>query len=138
MIALTSKTLYGIAAMTELARRHGQGLVHAKSIGSTRRIPQQFLANIFNQLIKAGLVRSVRGARGGLELARDPEAITVRDVVTVLDGSAGLCPGASSSAALDEILAHAERSLARAFRVSLRALAARETELNSRSIIYEI
>ena len=49
-------------------------------------IPTSVLAKVINQLAKAGLVISRRGPLGGLELARPPERITLREVVEVIEG----------------------------------------------------
>lgn len=51
-----------------------------------QEIPQKFLEQLFGAMRKAGLVKAVRGAHGGFELARDPGTITVLDVVEALEG----------------------------------------------------
>jgi Rrf2 family protein len=50
------------------------------------QIPRSFLAKIFQQLSKSGLVRSSRGAGGGFVLARDPSQITVLEIVESVEG----------------------------------------------------
>ena len=55
-----------------------------------RRIPQKFLEKIIQDLIRAGLVHSHRGAHGGYTLARDPEQVTFRDVIEAVEGPISL------------------------------------------------
>lgn len=58
----------------------------AETIAGRRRIPEKFLVHILLQLKRAGIVRSVRGAKGGYVLNRTPEEITLLDVVRAIDG----------------------------------------------------
>ncbi|HET6351181.1 MAG TPA: Rrf2 family transcriptional regulator [Coriobacteriia bacterium] len=90
---LTAKSEYGVLAMIELAARNGQGPVSAREIAETRAIPARFLEQLFVALRRAELVTAVRGARGGFVIARDPETITVLDVVEALEGplTASVC-----------------------------------------------
>jgi len=79
--------------MIELAARSGEGPVSAREIAETRAIPARFLEQLFVALRRAELVTAVRGARGGFVIARDPETITVLDVVEALEGplTASVC-----------------------------------------------
>jgi len=90
---LTAKSEYGVLAMIELAARSGEGPVSAREIAETRAIPARFLEQLFVALRRAELVTAVRGARGGFVIARDPETITVLDVVEALEGplTASVC-----------------------------------------------
>ncbi len=90
---LTAKSEYGVLAMIELASRYGEGPVSAREIAETRSIPARFLEQLFVALRRAELVTAVRGARGGFIIARDPETITVLDVVEALEGplTASVC-----------------------------------------------
>ena len=90
---LTAKSEYGVLAMIELATRCGEGPVSAREIAETRAIPARFLEQLFVALRRAELVTAVRGARGGFVIARDPETITVLDVVEALEGplTASVC-----------------------------------------------
>lgn len=90
---LTAKSEYGVLAMIELAARYGSGPASAREIAETRAIPARFLEQLFVALRRAELVSAVRGARGGFEIARDPETITVLDVVEALEGplTASVC-----------------------------------------------
>lgn len=73
-------------AMTELAMRYGEGPVPLKTIAESQGLSESYLEQLFAALRKASLVRSVRGAQGGYELGRPPEAISVGEVLRVLEG----------------------------------------------------
>ncbi|MGZ4112366.1 MAG: RrF2 family transcriptional regulator, partial [Tumebacillaceae bacterium] len=83
---LSSRGHYGLMAITYLAQKADQGPIPIKSIAAAEEIPEQYLEQIFVDLRKAGLVTSVRGARGGYKLGFPPEEINVGQVVKVLEG----------------------------------------------------
>ena len=58
----------------------------------TSRIPERYLEQMLTGLRKAGLLNSIRGPRGGFQLALNPDNITVADVVAALDGSSNTEP----------------------------------------------
>jgi Rrf2 family transcriptional regulator, cysteine metabolism repressor len=88
VISITSKSRYAVVAMAELARS-GDRPVPIKELADRRRIPEQFLEQLFSTLRRAGLLSSHRGMKGGYTLARPPEEITVLEVVQTLDGKVG-------------------------------------------------
>ena len=59
-------------------------------IAEEQNIPPSFLAKIISQLSIAGLIHTSRGARGGVSLARQPEEISILDVVESIDGPIAL------------------------------------------------
>ncbi len=77
---------YGVRALTDLAMHHGQGPIQSADVARRMTIPPVYLDQVFSALRKAGLVRSTRGPQGGHELARGPDAITMGEIVTVLEG----------------------------------------------------
>jgi Rrf2 family protein len=83
---LTSRSHYGLIAITELARSYGQGLVPLSQIKEQQNLPMPYLEQLVMPLRKAGLVRGSRGQRGGYELIQPPEKVTVSQVVRALDG----------------------------------------------------
>ncbi len=90
---LTAKSEYGVLAAIDLAVSFGGGPVSAREIAERRRIPPRFLEQVFVSLRRAGIVSAQRGARGGFSLNRDPDDITVLDIVEALEGplSASVC-----------------------------------------------
>lgn len=77
---------YGVLGMLNLARRSQGQCVMIDDISVEERISKSFLAKIFQDLAKAGLVKSTRGARGGYVLARPPEQITVLEIIEAIEG----------------------------------------------------
>ncbi|MGH7725193.1 MAG: RrF2 family transcriptional regulator [Candidatus Eiseniibacteriota bacterium] len=84
---ISSRGQYGIRALAVLAARHGQGPVQAREIARTEGLSAKYLEQLLGRLRSGGLVRSVRGARGGYTLARQPDEINVREVLLLLEGS---------------------------------------------------
>jgi Rrf2 family cysteine metabolism transcriptional repressor len=86
---ISSKCEYAARAVLELARRAPDAQpVSASQIAASQEIPEKYLVHILLQLKHAGLVRSMRGARGGYLIAKRPEMITLRDIVLAIDGPA--------------------------------------------------
>jgi len=73
--------------MIELAVRYGDPAVRLKDVAQCQDIPLAYLRELMTVLSAAGLVRSVRGPRGGYVLTRSPEEVRVLDVVEPLEGS---------------------------------------------------
>jgi len=86
MLAMTKKTGYGLIAMTRLAQLDGQEVASAREISEQFGVPQSLLMNVLKELAAAGHVESVRGARGGYRLARDPHEITLADLIVAVEG----------------------------------------------------
>lgn len=86
MMQVSQKTQYALRAMFELARHQGSGPVRIADIAERQSIPPRFLEGILNQLRQAGLLRSIRGSRGGYELAVAPAEVTVGDMMRVIEG----------------------------------------------------
>ena len=83
---VSAKADYGLRAILELSMAHGRGTIQSADIAASQNIPESYLVQLLNQLRKSGMIRSVRGPRGGHELARKPDELTVGDVLAVLDG----------------------------------------------------
>ena len=97
MLVITTKSPYAVRALAELARR-GQGApVPIGEIARARDIPVQFLEGLFATLRRAGILQSQRGVKGGYSFARQPEDVTVLDVVEALEGRLGADTGADTA-----------------------------------------
>jgi Rrf2 family cysteine metabolism transcriptional repressor len=86
-VRVSAKELYGLRAMSELARHFGQGPVSLADVARTQGISQAYLEQIAIDLRRAGLLHSRRGAQGGYFLARAPQAITASEVIRAVEGS---------------------------------------------------
>lgn len=87
MAGISTKGLYGLAAMYELSQVTTDRPMQIKEIASNGDIPHNYLEQLLSSLRKAGLVKSIRGAYGGYFLGRKAEEITVLEVLEVLEGS---------------------------------------------------
>ncbi|MFN2566805.1 MAG: Rrf2 family transcriptional regulator [Gemmatimonadaceae bacterium] len=79
---ITTLAEYGVICALHLARRVPDGPITGRDIAARERLPVDYVEQILLRLRRAGLVQSTRGARGGYALARAPEEISVRDVIT--------------------------------------------------------
>ena len=77
---------YGVLGLMNLARRAPGELAMIEEVSRMEKIPESFLAKIFQHLARAGLVRSNRGAHGGFALARNPAQITVLQIIEAIEG----------------------------------------------------
>jgi Rrf2 family cysteine metabolism transcriptional repressor len=83
---LSTKTRYGIRAMIELAVNFGQGALQIKTIAKNQDISIKYLEQIMTILRSGGLIRSVRGTKGGYLLAKPPGEIKLDEVFICLEG----------------------------------------------------
>ena len=84
-VRVTAKAEYAVRAVMELAAGEGEP-VKRDRIVAAQAIPPKFLENILSELRHAGLVESQRGSEGGYWLAREPEEVTVADVMRAVEG----------------------------------------------------
>ena len=82
----TTKAEYGVRLLIQLGLAEPAQPTSLKSVAETERLPLAYLERIAALLKKAGLVTSTRGAHGGYVLARDPQDITMDQVVLALEG----------------------------------------------------
>lgn len=83
---LSNKGRYGVRAIFDIAfHNHGKA-TQIKDIAERQAIPPRFLEQIFQDLKKAGLVRSKRGPKGGYQLALPARDIRIGDIVRALEG----------------------------------------------------
>jgi Rrf2 family cysteine metabolism transcriptional repressor len=89
---LSTKGHYGLHAIMDLAAHHGQGASLLRDICRPHNFSEKYLEQLLRLLHQAGLVESVRGARGGYWLARPPEEITLLEIVEALEGALSQLP----------------------------------------------
>jgi Rrf2 family protein len=83
---VSAKADYALRALIEIARNSEDEPVSAEEIGRRQDIPHGFLQSILADLRRAGVVMSQRGQSGGWRMARDPEGVTIADVIRAVDG----------------------------------------------------
>jgi len=84
---LSTRGRYGTRVLLDLALRAGKEPVPLKDIARRQQISLPYLEHIITPLISMGMIRSTRGARGGVRLAKPPQEIKLSEVVELLEGS---------------------------------------------------
>jgi Rrf2 family protein len=83
---ISQKGLYALQAMMMLARKYQQGAIRIRDIAYEENLPEKFLELILLELKNARMVESVRGAKGGYQLRRDPADIHLSEIIRLIDG----------------------------------------------------
>jgi len=86
-VRITTQAEYGLICALHLARRIDEGPVTGREIAKTERLPADYVEQIMLKLRRADIVKSTRGAHGGYHLAREPQLISVRDVIAASEHS---------------------------------------------------
>ncbi len=84
---LSTRTRYGTRALLELALHKGEEPVFLKNIAKKQQISLSYLEHLVTPLISGGIIRSIKGPRGGITLAKKPGDIKLIDVTRLLEGS---------------------------------------------------
>jgi len=84
---LSSKSEYACLALIELSENYNKGLIKIEDIAKRKQIPKKYLEQILLTLKRAGYLRSRRGAEGGYKLSKDPNKISVAEIVRLMDGA---------------------------------------------------
>ena len=77
-------------ALTNLAKEYGKGVVQISNIAKDENIPQRFLENILLELKKIGILSSKLGKSGGYYLLKQPDEVSLLDVIRHFEGSVAL------------------------------------------------
>jgi Rrf2 family protein len=85
MLKLSRKTLLALEAVIDIAFNGRPEPVQAKEITARQGVPQRYLEQVMQQLVRAGVLKGVRGPRGGYRLAKERRRITVGEVVRVAE-----------------------------------------------------
>ncbi|MFC8439705.1 Rrf2 family transcriptional regulator [Streptomyces sp. BJ20] len=83
---ISARADYAVRAALELAASGGDGPLKAEAIADAQDIPHKFLESILNDMRRGGLVVSQRGGNGGYRLAKPADAISIADVIRVVEG----------------------------------------------------
>ncbi len=86
MLRFTKRADYGLMAIHYIAVHDGLGSISAKRIAEEFGIPPELLAKVLQRLAKRRLIVSQNGPKGGYALARQPNEITVGEVIRALEG----------------------------------------------------
>ena len=86
MLRLSKKADYALLALRHLAARADRGAVSARELAEAYDIPPELLAKVLQKLVRARLLESHQGIRGGYGLARPAAAMSVAEVIQAIDG----------------------------------------------------
>jgi Rrf2 family protein len=81
MILLSRRSMLGVAAVVDIAIHGRAGPVAAKLLAARHSLPPRHLETLLQALVRAGILKGVRGPRGGYELAKERRKVTAGDVV---------------------------------------------------------
>ena len=84
---VSTRVRYGIRAALDLAQAYGKGPLQTRIIAQNQDISLKYLEQLMAMLKSAGVVRSVRGAKGGYVLAKNPDQIKLSDVFYAFEGT---------------------------------------------------
>lgn len=86
MLRLTRKLMFAIEAVVDIAYNSGEQPVQSKDIAERQGIPRRYLEQVLQQLVRADILRGVRGPRGGYRLARERRRIPLGEIVRIVAG----------------------------------------------------
>lgn len=85
-MGITQECDYALRVLLFLSEKDTCDKVEAKVLSESLSIPHRFLLKLLRKLTLAGILNSCRGVRGGYSLAKNPEDISMKDVIEVIDG----------------------------------------------------
>jgi Rrf2 family protein len=83
---ISRSTGYALLAVGYIAQNQKQGIILSQSIAKKYNIPLEYLLKILQQLVRANVLRSKRGPRGGFNLAKPPKKITMLQIIEAVEG----------------------------------------------------
>ena len=95
---LSTRSRYGLRLMFELALAYGSRAIQLQDIAERQELSEKYLSKLIISLRAAKLIGSVRGAHGGYVLKRDPDKITLREIVVALEGGLSIVDCTENSA----------------------------------------
>src|SRR2546423_8239142 len=85
-MVFSNPTEYAIRGLAELATRNPTGPVMLDELVRGSDLPRDFLAKVFQKLVRGGVLKSAKGRGGGFSLPRPPHEITLMQIVQAIDG----------------------------------------------------
>ena len=119
MPLISTKGIYGLTAMYELSKHEKDTPMQIKEISSNANIPQNYLEQLLSKLRRAELVRSVRGAKGGYILAKEPKDIKVLDILIALEGDLNITDAKAQNPILNIFFDETKQSMKKLFDITL-------------------
>jgi len=85
MLRTSRKTLLAIEAVVDIALHARPDPVQSRELTKRQGVPQRYLEQVMQQLVHEGILRGVRGPKGGYTLARERRRITIGEIVRIVD-----------------------------------------------------
>jgi len=128
MILLSRRSLLAIAAVVDIALHARPLPVSAKVLAARHTLPPRHLETMLQALVRAGILKGVRGPRGGYEIARERRRITAGDIVRAAMASTGedSLPPIPESRLVDEVVGPVVKHAGSAFLSELDAITVEE------------
>lgn len=135
MGCISTRGIYGLAAMVELASNEGRSM-QIKEIAQIANIPQNYLEQILASLRKHGLLESIRGINGGYKLAKDPSAIQCVEILEALEGEFSFGSQRFDNPALQYLFGRIDEQIQNVLQASLRELADYQQRFRAHPVYY--
>ena len=84
---ISTRARYGVRALLDLARNSDSGPVSLKDIAQRQNISMSYLEHLINPLVAGGIIRTVRGSKGGIVLTKPAFQIKLSEIIALLEGS---------------------------------------------------
>jgi len=110
MMKPSTSTKYGLLAVGYVAQHEDEGLVISQTISRDYDIPLEYLLKIMQQLVKANVLRSKRGPRGGFSLAKSLNRISMLEIIEAVEGPVDISLGLEEYVAKDKFGAKATKA----------------------------
>jgi len=131
MPLISTKGVYGLAAMYELSKHKDDTPMQIKDISSKTSVPQNYLEQLLNKLKKANLVKSIRGARGGYLLAKSPDEIKILDILIALEDDIKIVDSKAKDPMLNLLFEESKSSIKDIFGIELSKLDEYQSKYNN-------
>jgi Rrf2 family transcriptional regulator, cysteine metabolism repressor len=122
MPLISTKGVYGLQAMYELSKHKDETPMQIRDISANADIPQNYLEQLLGKLRRAGLVNSIRGARGGYLLARSADDIKVVDILVALEDDLKIADSKVNNPILDLFFDESKEKMKKIFDFNLSKL----------------
>lgn len=122
MPLVSTKGVYGLTAMYELSKHDQETPMQIKEISANANIPQNYLEQLLSKLRRAGLVKSIRGARGGYILADNADEIKVVDILIALEDDIKIVDVKAENPILNIFFDEAKESMKKTLDINLSQL----------------
>lgn len=96
MIYFPKRTYYAVEAVLYIAYNSTGMPISGKEIAERQKLPARYLEQMMQRLVRAGVLRGVRGPRGGYFLAKEKRRITIAEVCSVIDDGGEALPSSTS------------------------------------------